>query len=184
MGVVAGSGGFYQVTSEVGVRQHVSSCRFCANKSQRWIWMSSRGSGWTAALWPHPETHGAHHRHIARHGVHRRPETVGKCCVSSSDRPAHHHLPLPLNHTPTTAYHTARPANPRISDRCRMSTHVAALSPGGGVWPSCFPGLRYSASGAQHPPLTLVPRGGRAGLLRIPGRSVLLSGTHTSTLGV
>ena len=91
--------------------------------------MSSRGSGWTAALWPHPETHGAHHRHIARNGVHRRPETVGKCCVSSSDRPAHHHLSTTR---PRLHHHTARPANPRISDRCCMSTHGAALRPGGG----------------------------------------------------
>ena len=93
------------------------------------------------------------------------------CRCLSTTRPRLHH-------------HTARPANPRISDRCRMSTHGASLRPGGGVWPSCFPGLRYSASGAQHPPLTLVPRGGRAGLLQIPGRSVLLSGAHTATLVV
>ena len=130
----------------VCARAHVQLPWFCANKSQRWIWMSSRGSGWTA-LWPHPENHGAHHRHIARNGVHRRPETVGKCCVSSSDRPAHHHLPLPLNHTPTTASPQDVRPTPRISDRCRMGTHGAALRPGGGVWPSCFPGLRYSPAG-------------------------------------
>ena len=33
---------------------------------------------------------------------------------------------------PRLHHHTARPANPRISDRCRMSTHGAALRPGGG----------------------------------------------------
>ena len=157
---------------------------FCANKSQRWIWMSSRGSGWTAALWPHPENHGAHHRHIARNGVHRRPETVGKCCVSSSDRPASPPSAIASQPHAHDCITTGRPANP---------PHLRSLSHGHpwcsfASWGWCLAVVLSRtpifASGAQHPPLTLVPRGGRAGLLRIPGRSVLLSGAHTTTLGV
>ena len=168
------------------MRQHVSSCRGSVptSKSQRWIWMSSRGSGWTAALWPHPETHGAHHRHIARNGVHRRPETVGKCCVSSSDRPASPPSAIASQPHAHDCITTGRPANP---------PHLRSLSHGHpwcsfASWGWCLAVVLSRtpifASGAQHPPLTLVPRGGRAGLLRIPGRSVLLSGAHTTTLGV
>ena len=59
MGVVAGSGGLLQSRRRLACAGTCSTAVVLADKSRRWIWMSSRGSGWTAALWPHPETHGA-----------------------------------------------------------------------------------------------------------------------------
>jgi len=124
------------------------------------------------------------HRQIARNGVHRRPEIVGKCCVSSSDRPASPPSAIASQPHAHDCITTGRPANP---------PHLRSLSHGHpwcsfASWGWCLAVVLSRtpifASGAQHPPLTLVPRGGRAGLLRIPGRSVLLSGAHTTTLGV
>ena len=96
----------------------------------------------------------------------------------------HHHLPLPLNHTPTTASpHGTSGQPPHLRSLSHEHPWCSFAS-----WGWCLAVVLSRtpifASGAQHPPLTLVPRGGRAGLLRIPGRSVLLSGAHTTTLGV